>query len=124
MRGARSRLTASSSRTFPHGTSVWRVGELLLPECAQAELFPGVAVSPAIAEAAGLFDREGGELDLDHVLGGRGGGGFAVGEELTLVARAVLVQHVEGVLPGVVLRGVEFAEVEQLALHSAAAMHA
>ena len=93
-------------------------GQGVAPEGVQTEVFPELDGRPAIAEAAGRLDREGGELDLDHV-GIVGGGLVAVGEEAQLAALPVLVQHVQGVLPGIQLGGVEFAQMEHLALDDA-----
>jgi hypothetical protein len=97
-------------------------GETFLPERAQAELLPGVTTRPAITETARLLDRESREFDLHHVVG-RGRAAVAVGEESSLVTRAVLVQHVERVLPGVELCGVEFAKVQNLALDDSPAVY-
>jgi hypothetical protein len=41
---------------------------------------------------------------------------IAVGEEAELTALTVLVEDVNGVLPGIELGGVEFAEMEHLSL--------
>ena len=50
---------------------------------------------------------------------------FAVREEAALQARpVVLMDDVDGVLPALDLRGVEFAQVQDLALNGASAMHA
>ena len=98
-------------------------GELLFPKRAQAELLPGVAAGPAVAEATGRFDGEGGELDLDDV-GGRGRAAGGVGEQPPLVTRTVFVQHREGVLPRIVLVRVQLAQMQKLALDRASAMHA
>ena len=84
------------------------------PRSAQTELGGG----PAIAEAAGRAHGAGVEFDGEDV-GGVRDGAVAVGEEAQLVALAVFVEDFEGALPGVELGGVEFAEVEDLALDDA-----
>ena len=99
------------------------VGQGVAPEGVEAEVFPELGGGPAIAEAAGRLHREGGELDLDHV-GIVGGGLVAVGEEAQLAALTVLVQDVNRVLPGIQLGGVEFAQMEHLALDHAVAADA
>ena len=98
-------------------------GQGVAPEGVEAEVGPELGGRPAVAEAAGRLHREGGELDLDHV-GIVGSRLVAVGEEAQLAALAVLVQDVKGVLPGPELGGVEFAQVEDLALDDAMATDA
>ncbi|HUG11236.1 MAG TPA: hypothetical protein VMM36_09495 [Opitutaceae bacterium] len=71
-----------------------------------------------------MFDSEAGELDPDHAVVAAGCGALAVCEEPAPVARAILVEHIERVLPGIVLGRVQFAQVQKLSLHGAAAMHA
>ena len=99
------------------------LGQRGAPEGVQTEVFPEPGGGPAIAESAGRLHGEGGEFDLDHV-GIVGGGLVAVGEEAQLAALAVLVQDVDRVLPGIELGGVEFAQVEHLALDHAVAADA
>jgi len=84
------------------------IGQRVAPEGVEAEAFPELGGRPTVAEAAGRLHREGGELDLDHV-GVVGGGLVTVGEETLLPALAVLVENINGVLPGIQLGGVEFA---------------
>lgn len=94
------------------------VGQRIAPEGVEAEVFPELGGGPAVAEAAGRLHHEGGEFDLDHI-GIVGSGLVAVGEEAQLPALTVLVQDVNGVLPGIQLSGVEFAQMEHLALDHA-----
>lgn len=49
---------------------------------------------------------------------------IAIGEEPELAALAVLVQDVNGMLPGIELSGVEFAQVQNLALENPTAVDA
>lgn len=97
--------------------------QLPLPEPTQAELFPRVTPDPAIAEAPGLLDGEAREFDFHHVRLGARPRAFPIGKEPPLMARTILVQRLERVLPRIVLRGVEVAQVQQLALHRAPAVH-
>lgn len=99
------------------------VGQGVVPEGVEVEIGPELGGGPAVAEAAGGFHGEGRELDLDHV-GGVGGGRVAVGEEAQLSGLSVLVQDLNRVLPGSELGGVEFAQVEHLALDHAVAADA
>jgi hypothetical protein len=85
-------------------------GQRVVPEGVQAGVFPELAGRPTIAEAAWRPHGEGGEFALDHI-GIVGGGLVAVGEETQLAALTVLVQDVDGVLPGVEWGGVEFAQM-------------
>jgi len=89
----------------------------------ETEVIPESGGGPAVAEAAGRLDREGAELDLDHI-GIVGGGLVAVGEEAELAALPVLVQDINRVLPRVELGGVEFAQVEHRTLDHAVATDA
>jgi len=98
-------------------------GQRVAPEALEPEVGPELGGRPPIAEAAGRPHREGGELDLDHI-GIIGGGLLAVGEEAQLAALTVFVQDVNRVLPGIQLGGVEFAQMEHLALDHALATDA
>jgi hypothetical protein len=99
------------------------LAQLLLPERAQAELLPRVATHPAVTESARLFDRESGEFDFDDiVLPGRRGA-FLIGEDPPLMARTILMEHVQRLLPRVLLPRVEFTQMQHLPLHRASTMH-
>ena len=56
--------------------------------------------------------------NLDHI-GIVGRGLIAIGEKPELATLTILVQHVNGVLPGIELCGIEFAQVQHLALDHA-----
>jgi hypothetical protein len=56
--------------------------------------------------------------------GGLGAELVAVGEEAQLAALAVLMENVDGALPGIEPDGVEFAQMEHLALDHAVAADA
>ena len=98
-------------------------GQGVAPEGVQVEVFPEFSDGPTVAEAARRLHGEGRELDLDHI-GIVGGGLVAIGEEAQWAALTVLVQDVNGVLPGLELGGVEFAQMEHLALDDALAADA
>mgnify|MGYP000661908548 CR=1 FL=1 len=99
------------------------LGERIAPEGIQAQVAPELCGGPAIPEAARGLDSEGREFDLDHV-GIVGRGLLTIGEEAELTVLAILVQDVNGVLPGIELGGVELAQVKDLALEDAMAVDA
>lgn len=99
------------------------LGERLAPEGFQAQIAPALRGGPAVTEAARGLDGEGGELDLDHA-GIIGSGLLAINEEAELPPLAILVQDINGVLPGIELSGVEFAQLEDLALEDPIAVAA
>jgi hypothetical protein len=97
--------------------------ELAVPEGVQPELPPQQGGRPTVAEAARLAHAQGGKADLDDILRRRRGA-LAVGEEPALEQLAVvLVDEVQRVLPTAFLTRVEFAQVQDLALDGAPAVH-
>ena len=97
--------------------------EPLPPEPVQPELAPQPGGRPAVAEAPRLAHPQGRGPHLDDVVARRRAA-FAIGEQPALEQLAVvLADDIQRVPPTALLAGAEFAQVQDLALDRAPAVH-